>query len=321
MLNRALIKKNLDESKWLLLSCFLAVIVICAVRLWIVSQIETSNFKQIIEWLPGDLEKFSAVPFSWIVTYPGRIALTYQEPIIILCLAVWCIARGSDCVSGELGRGTMDMLLSQPVSRSSLIWSHTLVTVMGVAVISIGTFIGIWIGIEMTSVHEKNYPSISIPIVDRDVPIPWLEPEEFDTPMREKANVSLFIPAAFNFFCFGVMLSGFTALMSSWDRYRWRTIGIVTAFHITQVLAKLLGMANASYSWILYLSIYSAYEPEVIVRIADVQPQDQYAFWVHIDDGLKLGALGYDSILLVSGIAGFILAAWIFRNRDLPAPT
>lgn len=317
----ALIKKNFDESKFLLFSCFAAVIVICAVRLWIVSQIETSNFKQIIEWLPGDLEKLSAVPFTWIVTYPGRISLTYQEPIIILCLAVWCIARASDCVSGQLGRGTMEMLLAQPVSRMQMLWSHTFVTVAGVAIISLGTFIGIWLGIQLTTVHEKVYPSIEVPILQREIPIPFLEPKEFDTPMNEKADVRLFVPATINFFCYGVMLCGITALMSSWDRYRWRTIGIVTAFHICQALAKLLGMSAPAYSWILYLTIYSAYEPESVVRVADVQPEDTWNFWVTIDNETKLGGTGYNVILLAAGLAGFLLAAWIFKKRDLPAPT
>ena len=317
----ALIKKNFDESKILLIACFLAVIVICAVRLWIVSQIETSNFKQIIEWLPGDLEKLSAVPFSWLVTYPGRISLTFQEPIIILCLAVWCIARGSDCVSGELGRGTMEMLLAQPVSRMQLLWSHTLVTIVGVAIISAGTFIGIWLGIQFTTVHEKIYPSIEIPLVQREIPIPFMDPVEFDTPMSEKADIWLFLPAAINFFSYGVMLSGVTALMSSWDRYRWRTIGIVTAFHICQALTKLLGMASPAYSWVLYFSIYSAYEPESIVLIADRQPADTWNFLVTLNDVNRLGGMGYNTILLTAGVLGFALAARIFKKRDLPAPT
>lgn len=317
----ALIKKNLDESKLLLGCCFIAVIIICAVRLWIVSQIETSNFKQIIEWLPGDLEKLSSVPFAWIVTYPGRISLTYQEPIIVLCLAVWCIARSSDCVSGELGRGTMEMLLAQPVSRMQLLCSHTLVTVLGVAVIAAGTFIGIWVGIELTTVHEKIYPSIQIPILDRALPIPFLSPTEIETPMREKANLWIFLPATINFFCYGVMLCGITAMMSAWDRYRWRTIGIVTAFHICQALTKLLGMASPAYSWVLYFSIYSAYEPESIVRCADVQPADTWNFYVTINDVTRLGGSGYNTILLTAGILGFLIAAWIFRKRDLPAPT
>ena len=34
---------------------------------------------------------------------------------------------------------------------------------------------------------------------------------------------------AFNLFCLGVAVAGFSTLVSSLDRYRWRTIGIVVA--------------------------------------------------------------------------------------------
>lgn len=320
-MNWALIKKNLDESKLLLLSCFGAVILICCVRLWIVSQIETSNFKQIIEWLPGDLEKLSSVPFTWLITYPGRISLTYQEPIIILCLAVWCIARASDSVSGALGRGTMEMLLAQPVSRSQLLWSHSLVTLLGVAIISFGTFLGIWLGIEVTTVTENIYPAISLPLVETQIPIPFLEPRTIVTPMSEKVGVWVFFPSTVNFFFYGIMLVGVTTLMSSWDRYRWRTIGIVTAFHICQALTKLLAMSTPAYSWVLFFTIYSAYEPEAIARVSDLQPQDTWKLWVEIDGQLRMGGAAYNLILGLTGVLGLVGAAWIFKKRDLPAPT
>lgn len=320
-MNTALIRKNIDESKLLLISCFLAVVVICAIRLWIVSQIETGNFKQIIEWLPGDLQELASVPFSWLVTYPGRIALTYQEPIIVLCLGVWCIARASDCVSGELGRGTMEMLLAQPISRMQLLGSHTLVTIGGIAIISLGTWLGIWIGIQCTTVHETIYPVIPLPFFQVEIPLPFLTPQEFDTPMSEKADVWLFFPAMINFFFYGVMLSGITAAMSSWDRYRWRTIGIVTGFHICQALVKLLALSAPAFSWMAFLTIYSAYEPESIVRIADVQPADTWNLIVEIDGETRLGCWGYNLILLAAGGGGFLIAAWVFSRRDLPAPS
>ena len=158
-------------------------------------------------------------------------------------------------------------------------------------------------------------------MVSDQIPIPFMEPKEIESPMSAHANVWLFLPATVNFFCYGIMLCGVTTLMSSWDRYRWRTIGIVTAFHICQALTKLLGMSSAAYKWILYFTIYSAYEPEAVVRIADVQPRDAWSVWVEIDDQLRMGCTGYNLILLSVGIAGLIIATWIFQKRDLPAPT
>ena len=71
------------------------------------------------------------LPFEQLATYSGRIALAYDLPIVILCVSVWAIARGSDCVSGELGRGTMEMLLAQPVSRLQVLLTQATVTTIG----------------------------------------------------------------------------------------------------------------------------------------------------------------------------------------------
>ena len=46
-----------------------------------------------------------------------------------------------------------------------------------------------------------------------------------------------------NFFALGLFLAGLTTLVSSWDRYRWRTIGIVVTFYIAFTIVKIAGMA------------------------------------------------------------------------------
>ena len=57
------------------------------------------------------------VSFAQIATSAGRIAVAYDDPIVLLLVTVWAISRGSDAVSGELNRGTMEMVLAQPVTR------------------------------------------------------------------------------------------------------------------------------------------------------------------------------------------------------------
>src|SRR6188768_4116856 len=108
-MNRYLLKKTIRESRWLLLGCSSAVWAFCWLRVWMVSRIETDRFKAILEMLPTDWRRFLSVDLEWLITYPGRISLAYQELIVILCMAIWSIARGSDAVSGELNRGTLEM--------------------------------------------------------------------------------------------------------------------------------------------------------------------------------------------------------------------
>ena len=59
------------------------------------------------------------------------------------------------------------------------------------------------------------------------IPNPLAEREVIDVPMHERVQTSDLAPAAINLFSLAFCLAGMSALMSSWDKYRWRTIGIV----------------------------------------------------------------------------------------------
>ena len=41
-----------------------------------------------------------------VATSLGRISMAYVDPVVVFAATVWGIGRGSDAVSGEIGRGT-----------------------------------------------------------------------------------------------------------------------------------------------------------------------------------------------------------------------
>src|SRR5205807_458182 len=55
----------------------------------------------------------------------------WNHPFILLMFSAWAIARGSGAVAGELERGTMDLVMSRPVSRSSFLSAQVIVGVFG----------------------------------------------------------------------------------------------------------------------------------------------------------------------------------------------
>ena len=135
MMFRLLIKKAFLESWLLLAACGLMVFAFCWTRVWIVTRFELQRFQGFLEQL-RQFEQFMPVPLEQVLTYAGSLALTFDEPVLILCVLVWSISRGSDVVSGELGRGTLEMLLAQPIGRLKLLFVHSLVSVMGVALLT-----------------------------------------------------------------------------------------------------------------------------------------------------------------------------------------
>lgn len=325
-MNRALLTKCLREGWALLAACTAAIFAFCWVRVWLVSRLDTSRFKAIVDLLPNDWKKFSPVDMEWLVTYDGRVALAYDEPIVVFGVSIWAIARGSDVVSGELNRGTMEMLLAQPLSRMQILWTQAAVTVLGTAVLAASAWFGTFVGIHTNSAKEEVRPGIALPfalpLVGNEVATPWAKTETRYTPMAQKVDSSNYWPAAANLFALGFFLCGFSSLVSACDRYRWRTIGVVVGCYVVQTIMKLVGMAADDWAWLRSLSIFTAYEPEMFVQIAVASPADAWSVWRYdaVQKATVLGPLGYDLIFLALGYLAYVAAAVIFQRRDLPAP-
>lgn len=325
-MNGALWGKCVREARWLLAACAAAVYAFCWVRVWMVSRIDTERFHAILDLLPGDWKKFTVVDMDWLITYAGRISLAFDEPIVVFGMSIWAIARGSDCVSGELNRGTMEMLLAQPLSRLQVLVHQAAVTILGVLVIAAAAWLGTWTGIQTTSVKEEVRPSWSLPFdlpgMGRRLPRPWAEPETLWTPMSAKVSSTIFLPAAANLCALGLFLAGISSLVSACDRYRWRTIGIVVGAYVVETILKLVGMASEDWRWLTYLSIFTPYEPEAGVQLAMEAPDLAWSVVRYDASGqwLGLGPLGDDLILAAGGLLAYVAAAVIFQRRDLPAP-
>lgn len=320
MIHFPLLRKNIRDSALLWGGCAIALFAISWIRVWFVSRVEMTRFQQIIELLPNDWRRFSSVDFEWLITYTGRISLVFDEPGVVLCLSIWAIARGSDVVSGELNRGTMEMLLAQPVSRMQIFITHALVTTVGTLLLAALTLAGTTCGIQSFSVKEKR--NVSPLPIQLPFPTPFDRTEEVVVPLRDEVDPADYFVGARNFAALGFMLAGISAAISAFDRYRWRTLGIVVSAYIVSLMLKTFGLASETTEWLGYFSVFSAYEPKLLVKIVSDAPDLLWALRVDssIDGTGGLGPLGFDAILLSIGLAGYIMGAWRFHVRDLPAP-
>jgi ABC-2 type transport system permease protein len=321
-MNRALIRKSVIEARLLLLSSTLVMFAFCWVRVWIVSLLPTDRFKTIVEQF-REFERFVPVPFEQLFTYPGRLALTYDEFIVVMCMAVWSIARGSDVVAGELGRGTMEMLLAQPVSRMRILLTQSSVTIAGVALLAAASWLGLYAGIHTTYVDEPvDVPQWSFPLGGFPAAAPLEEGVTRRVPMSDKVEPRDLLSAAVNLFALGFFLAGLSACVSSWDRYRWRTIGVVAAIYVVQLIMKIVGLASDRFRWLLNMTFFTAYEPERFVSVAVNQPENTWKLlvWDEVAGGARFGPLGWSGLLIVLGLAAYGASVVIFRRRDLPAP-
>ena len=54
------------------------------------------------------------------------LSIGYVHPLMQTIFCIWAVGRAAGAIAGELDRGTMELLLAQPVRRSRVILAHSL---------------------------------------------------------------------------------------------------------------------------------------------------------------------------------------------------
>jgi ABC-2 type transport system permease protein len=321
--NAALIKKCLVEARLLFAGLGVLMFAFSWLLVFIVSQLQTSQFAAIVAQVWDLFKDIWPVPLDQFLSYTGRIAVGFNHPVIVFGVSIFAIARGSDVVSGELGRGTLEMLLAQPLSRLQVLYTQMLVTLGSLLVLCTLTWAGTTAGIYTTQVNENlPPPMLKIPGLGVEIPLSLRKPETISVPMHEKTTPVYFVPGAFNLFCLSVAVAGFSTFVSSLDRFRWRTIGIVVAVYVVSIILKLVGQTISEVAWLQKLSLFTAYEPQKFISLAVHQPANAWSLAMYNAQGdfLEPGPLGYNLILIAIGAACYLAAGVVFHKRDLPAP-
>jgi ABC-2 type transport system permease protein len=284
----ALLRKAIGDARLLFTALALLMFVFPVVLIWASSMVSLPAFSEFLaNALPKRWERVSGVPFSQIATPAGRVALVFVHPLVLFSAVGWAIARGSDCVSGEIGRGTMEMLLAQPVRRISVYGTQALVAIVGSALLASAAWCGTATGIRTIE------------------------------PLADKVSATHFIPPAINLFGLMVCVGGISALASSWDNHRWRTVGIVAACYAVTLLLEVVGQISDPWRWVSYVSFATAYEPQAMVA----RPAEAWSFWAYHDGAIEgLGLGGRQLVLLGLGLACYAAGALVFNRREIPAP-
>ncbi|MFM8892937.1 MAG: ABC transporter permease subunit [Planctomycetia bacterium] len=235
MWNTAIWRKTWGDQRLLVLSMVALWTAFPWLYIWLSSQIQMSAFQDVLlRAIPKDWQRLSGVPFSEVATHAGRVALAFVDPVVVMGATVWGITRGSDAVSGQLERGTLEMVLSAPVSRVAVFLTQAVATTAAAALLCGVLFGAVWSAVALG---------------------PWAGTVD---PMR-------FAPAAANVFGLMVCLAGISACVSAVDNYRWRTVGILCGFYVFSLLAKLVGRLSNTFWWVGYASFLQAYEPQRLV--------------------------------------------------------
>ena len=90
--------------------------------------------------------------------------IAYVHPLVQTIICIWAVGRAAGALAGEIDRGTMELLLSQPIGRGTLILAHLVVDIITIPLICLsmwfGSYVGYWLVNPLTLKEYDNLPKI-----------------------------------------------------------------------------------------------------------------------------------------------------------------
>jgi ABC-2 type transport system permease protein len=238
------------------------------------------------------------------------LAMGILHPVVLILALVWSIGRAGGAIAGEIERGTMELLLSQPLPRNRLILAHFLVDLLVLPLICSAYFAGTQFGLylvgdfvpDYTTLRNLKAPSgqaIALPIPDDPQPLPVNGLAEFWGLLNTVALM--------------FAVSGMTLAISAVGRSRWRTVGYAVLIVVVMFVANTLGQLWEPAAFTRPVTLFFYYQPQKAMLQGN---------WLTDLGQAWPGAPAVPgvAVLVAVGILGYLSAWRTFVRRDLPAP-
>jgi ABC-2 type transport system permease protein len=220
------------------------------------------------------------------------VTISYVHPLMLTVFGVWAIGRASGAVAGEIDRGTMELLLAQPLARFRVILSHLCVDVLTIPALCLAMWAGNWIGIYLVDLRESSASGAG----------PRIDP-------------TMFVPALPWVASLMFAISGYTMWLSAAGRFRGRVMGAAVLITLVQFLINVVGQLWDAAASLRPFTVYFYYQPQQVILRNDWTVNTQKVW--SLGNPMEVNGL---IVLLTVGAFGYALALWTFCRRDLPAP-
>ena len=209
------------------------------------------------------------------------LSVAYVHPLTQIILCVWAIGRASGAITGEIDRGTMELLLAQPIRRSQLVLAHLIIDAVTIPILCLSMWAGTCLGATLVG---------------------------FTSADQEQMRVDLgrFVPALLNVALLVFAVSGITMALSAAGRFRGRVMGGAVLLALVQFLVNVIGQLWSPMEPLRPFTVFYWYQPQPIILEPDWAKQA--TVWWRF------------AVLAGVGTAGYVLTLWKFTRRDLPAP-
>ena len=184
------------------------------------------------------------------------LSVGYVHPLMQIIFCLWAIGRAGGALAGEIDRGTMELLLAQPIARWRVVASHLLVDAIAIPILCLALWGGTLIGVQIVGPFQ---------VTEADL-------EAFKgLPFKIVVNPELlavdpfqFGPALINVAALLFSLSGLTMAISSWGRFRNRVIGGAVLIALVMFLINAVGQLWDVLNPWRPLTLFYYYQPQAI---------------------------------------------------------
>jgi ABC-2 type transport system permease protein len=162
--------------------------------------------------------------------YQDLLSIGYVHPLPTTVLLIWALGRGAGALAGELERGTMELLIAQPIARWKVVTTHFCVDLVTLPALTMCMFLGTLLGAYI---------------------VPLSHPNLLDYWKAVTLAASL-----------GFALTGMTIAISSLGRSRWRVLAWAIALALLMSLLNILAQLWDALGPYRPLSIFYYYQPQ-----------------------------------------------------------
>lgn len=263
----ALIRKQITDSRWTLGLSALALFGLSWLFVFMTSRIESEVKKLGIADGPGPsrfLQRFGGPDMD--MSSAAIEVMFWNHPFIYLIIGLWAISRATAVVSADIERGTMDMILSRPISRATYLSSNVIFAIVGLAVLGVALIAG--------NRMATHYNPIDAP-----------------------PSVSVLTSPAINLAALGFAIYGYTVVFSAMESVRWRPMLMGSVLTLIGFIVHVAVNLPTLDEWksLDRFSIFKAFNPVELVTKGET-----FAFNVG-----TLTAIGAGAILIAYSIFAF----------------
>jgi ABC-2 type transport system permease protein len=261
------------------------------------------------------------------------LSIGYVHPLVQTILCVWAVGRAAGAIAGEIDRGTMELLLAQPLARFRLVAAHLCVDLVTIPVLCLSLWAGNYLGVRLVGPIKlrptpevfrrpaaSNYLvelgplKVSVPAPSGGAPRTASEGEE-----RVRSRLAVdpeefgrALPAVGGLL---FAIGGLTLWLSSAGRFRWRVLGLAVFLTLLQFLVNVIGQLDDSFAPLRPLTVFYYYRPqEMVLGKPWVVTLSEW------NGGRPLAEIPALAVLYGAGAVGYLMALWTFTRRDVPAP-